>query len=249
MRDIKSHPIADCFPMLGESDFQELKEDIRKHGQLAKVLIFEEKILDGRNRYRAIRELGMEPMISVFPGTYAEAVDMVVSLNLRRRHMDREEIRIAAGKLADLDVGSNRFLQVAVSRETAKSEKMPRYEVAEKLGLSEMEVAKAVTIEKKAAPEVKEAYHKREITQGQAFEYAQHAHEKQRKLVEQKATIREAKAERKVKSDAMIVLDEVLEKMSVFVDMMKAARGNADDVDGWNRKIDRLVKTLEGLRL
>jgi hypothetical protein len=112
-----------------------------------------------------------------------------------------------------------------------------------------MEVAKAVTIEKKASPEVKEAYHKREITQGQAFEYAQHAPEKQRELVEQKATIREAKAERKAKSPAMVVLDEVLEKMGVFVDMMKAARGNADDVDGWNKRIDRLIKTLDGLKL
>lgn len=247
MSEIQPHPIADCFPMLGESDFQELKEDIRKHGQLAKVLIFEEKILDGRNRYRAIRELGMEPMISVFPGTYAEAVDMVVSLNLRRRHMDREEIREASGKLATLDRGNSSLRPSNVSHETFG---IPgRKEVAEKLGLSEMEVAKAVTIEKKAAPEVKEAYHKREITQGQAFEYAQHAPEKQRELVKQKATIREAQAERKVKSPAMVVLDEVLEKMGVFVDMMKSARSGADDVDGWNRRIDRLVKKLEDLRL
>lgn len=242
MSEIQFHPIADCFPMLGESDFRELKEDIRKHGQLAKVLIFEEKILDGRNRYRAIRELGMEPMMAVFPGTYAEAVDMVVSLNLRRRHMDREEIRIAAGRLATLESKKS----FSVSRET---ETLSRSEVAASMGLSEMEVAKAVTIEKKAAPEVKEAYHKREITQGQAFEYAQHAPEKQRELVEQKATIREAKAERKVKSPAMVVLDEVLEKMGIFLDMMKSARSGADDIDGWNRRIDRLVKKLEDLRL
>lgn len=244
MRPYENHPIADCFPMLGESDFQELKEDIRKHGQLARILVFQEMILDGRNRYRACRELGMIPLVAVFPGTYAEAVDMVVSLNLRRRHMDREEIRIAAGKVETLKCGNPVH---TVSREIVET--CSRKAVAEKFGLSEMEVAKAVTIEKKASPEVKEAYHKREITQGQAFEYAQHAPEKQRELVEQKATIREAKAERKAKSPAMVVLDEVLEKMGVFVDMMKAARGNADDVDGWNKRIDRLIKTLDGLKL
>lgn len=230
--------------MLGESDFQELKEDIRKHGQLARILVFQEMILDGRNRYRACRELGMIPLVAVFPGTYAEAVDMVVSLNLRRRHMDRQEIVEAGGKLATLGEGRPK----TVSRETVL-EPVSRKAISEKLGVPEMAIAKEVTINEKAAPEVKEAYHKREITQGQAFEYAQHTPEKQRELVEQKATIREAKAERKVKSPAMVVLDEVLEKMSVFVDMMKAARGNADDVDGWNKRIDRLIKTLDGLKL
>ena len=239
MKPYENHPIADCFPMLGESDFQELKEDIRKHGQLARILVFQEMILDGRNRYRACRELGMTPQVAVFPGTYAEAVDMVVSLNLRRRHMDREEIRDASGKLACLNEG----------RKSKDDLTATRVAVAEKLGITEGEVMKAVTIEKKAAPEVKEAYRKREITQGQAFEFAQHEPEKQRELVERKATIREAQAERKVKSEAMQQLDEVLEKMGVFVELMKAARAHADDVDGWNRKIDRLLKTLEGLKL
>ena len=248
MSDIQFHPIADCFPMLGESDFQELKEDIRKHGQRAKVLIFQEKILDGRNRYKAIRELGMEPMISVFRGSYAQAVDMVVSLNLRRRHMDREEIRIAAGKLKTLDRGSNQY-GGKVDPTRVGSEPMTQKVIASSLGITEGEVMKAALIEEKASSEVKEAYNKREISQGQAYEYAHHAPEKQRELAEKKATVLDAKAERTNKSDAMRKLDEIIEKMGAFVIMMTVVKESVENADEWNTKVDRMIEKMKGLRL
>jgi len=55
--------------------------------------LFEEQILDGRNRYRACRELDIPPRFDVFDGTAEEAAVLADVLNLDRRHLTREQKR------------------------------------------------------------------------------------------------------------------------------------------------------------
>lgn len=80
------HPAADLFPMLDGEAFAALRADIERHGQRVPIAMYGGAVLDGRNRLRACRELGVEPMtvdvpLDVDPWVY------VVSLNLRRRHL------------------------------------------------------------------------------------------------------------------------------------------------------------------
>jgi hypothetical protein len=59
--DCKPHPIAaDLFPLIEGQEFDELVADIKKYGLREPVVLFEDKILDGRNRTRAALEAGYE---------------------------------------------------------------------------------------------------------------------------------------------------------------------------------------------
>ena len=82
------HPFADVFPLLEGDDFAKLLEDIREHGQREPVILYDGKILDGRNRYRACVELGIPPLFEHSKAsTDDEALRESVSRNLHRRHL------------------------------------------------------------------------------------------------------------------------------------------------------------------
>jgi N6-adenosine-specific RNA methylase IME4 len=83
-----NHPAADAFPMMDNNRYKELLEDIREHGQREAITICDGMILDGRNRYKACLELGIEPITRVFnddPWSY------VWSLNGQRRDLVGEQ--------------------------------------------------------------------------------------------------------------------------------------------------------------
>jgi ParB-like chromosome segregation protein Spo0J len=97
MTDLKFHPVAAIFPMMDTVEFESLKADIQKHGQLEPIWTHDGKIIDGRNRYLACRELGIEPKIKEWePVNGAELVDFVISLNLQRRHLTASQKALVA---------------------------------------------------------------------------------------------------------------------------------------------------------
>ena len=51
------HNLASIFPLMTEEEYQALVRDIERNGLLEPVWLYEGKIIDGRNRYRACLEL------------------------------------------------------------------------------------------------------------------------------------------------------------------------------------------------
>jgi len=108
----KEHPIAAIFPMIGEKEFERLKADIVDHGFKDPGLLFEGKILDGRNRYRASCELGIEMnWAEVENGEPEEIaafdpVAYVLSQNLHRRHLKQSQRAMIAAKMANVKSGA-----------------------------------------------------------------------------------------------------------------------------------------------
>lgn len=86
------HPVANIFPLLEGAEFDALVTDIADHGQLEAIWLHPDgSILDGRNRYRACAELGLAPEYRQWDGEPGTEEAFVVSPNLHRRHLDREQ--------------------------------------------------------------------------------------------------------------------------------------------------------------
>ena len=84
----KIHPAADSFPVMDEARFAELKADIEARGQIEPLTLCDGKVLDGRHRYRACRELGIKPKTRTYDGN---PWDYVWSLNGARRDLVAEQ--------------------------------------------------------------------------------------------------------------------------------------------------------------
>lgn len=92
------HKVANIFPLLEGEEFQVLVEDIRQNGQIEPIWIYQGQIIDGRNRYRACMELGIEPKYREWDGN-GSLVQFVVSLNLHRRHLNESQRSMIAARI------------------------------------------------------------------------------------------------------------------------------------------------------
>lgn len=100
---MKDHPIAGLFPLATKEELAALAEDISEHGQIETIEIYEGKILDGRNRYRACSEAGVEPRCEEWHTNGSSPVDYVISKNLHRRHLTIPQRAALGVKLLDYE--------------------------------------------------------------------------------------------------------------------------------------------------
>jgi ParB-like chromosome segregation protein Spo0J len=162
---MKNHPIADVWPMMDEAKIQELADDIRKNGQLVPVWIYEGKILDGRNRWAACKIAGIEPKTQEYTGD--EPTAFAVSLNDRRRHMNKGSLAAVAAELephfaadakrrqkqAGVDHGRGQKVTQKVEQPIGKNERTAAAESAASVGVNRQYVTDAKKV-KADAPEV-----------------------------------------------------------------------------------------------
>lgn len=89
-------------PQLSEDEYQSLKADIAERGVQVPVEYDDAgNILDGHHRVRACLELGIKDWPSIVRGSMTEEqkIEHVLSLNLNRRHLTREQRRELVIKL------------------------------------------------------------------------------------------------------------------------------------------------------
>lgn len=118
------HPLAEVFPLAEGAEFEALKEDIVRNGLRESVVTFEGRILDGRNRYRACRETGSPCRLRVYAGPDPAAY--VVSLNLRRRHLNEAQRAMVAAKLTNLAHGQRADRERQICRSHLWTKPRPR---------------------------------------------------------------------------------------------------------------------------
>lgn len=87
MKPLEDHPIAELFDLATQAEIAGLAQDIADHGQIETIDVYEGKILDGRNRYRACLSVGVEPRCQPWSTNGVSATDYVLAKNLHRRHL------------------------------------------------------------------------------------------------------------------------------------------------------------------
>jgi len=144
MEQLKFHPVSEIFPSMPPAEFDALVADITANGLREPIHIMGDSVVDGRHRYRACLQAGVEPQFVVVPdGTDLNA--LVISLNLRRRHLDESQRAMVAARLANLPLGSNQHAQIcAPSQDSA----------AEMLNVSRRTVQHARAVLEHGAPEL-----------------------------------------------------------------------------------------------
>jgi len=85
------HELSRVFPPMTEEEFAGLKESIREQGLSEPLLTYRGKVVDGRHRYLACKQLGIEPRFREWEGSYEELVASVIARNVTRRHLTRSQ--------------------------------------------------------------------------------------------------------------------------------------------------------------
>jgi ParB-like nuclease domain len=99
-----AHPIAEIFPMMVGEAFDALVNDIRQYGQREPIIMLAGVIIDGRNRLRACRQLGVEPRVIEWKGQ-GDVAQFIISANLHRRQLSTSQRAMVAAKLANIARG------------------------------------------------------------------------------------------------------------------------------------------------
>ncbi|WP_333874618.1 hypothetical protein [Methylobacter sp.] len=79
------HPLCTYFPRMSEDEFNALKDNLQHNGQTHPIYTLDGMILDGGNRYRALSELGIDPVMIEYTGS--NPTQFILSSNLLRRHL------------------------------------------------------------------------------------------------------------------------------------------------------------------
>jgi hypothetical protein len=136
------HQFCEIIPPCTEQEFKELKEDIKKNGLQLPIKLFADQILDGRSRYKACVELGIDFKTEVFSGTAKDALAYVISMNVKRRHLTASQRAIVAAQLVNSCVGGDRH-SVKLPNEVTQEDVATLSGVAKKMVTDAAKVLKA----------------------------------------------------------------------------------------------------------
>jgi len=92
------HPLANINPMMNDQEFQALKDDIELNGQLEPIYIYRDLIVDGRNRTKALSQLGSKTVLAyeVPWNSTTEDIRIIVMGEENRRHQSQSQLAVKA---------------------------------------------------------------------------------------------------------------------------------------------------------
>jgi hypothetical protein len=143
MTHLTFHPLANVFPLLEGAEFDALVADIAASGLCEPVWLYQGLILDGRNRHRACQALGYDCPTRDYAGH--DPVGFVISMNLRRRHLDDSQRAMVGARLATLPRGANQHAEISAPTQQ---------DVATLLHVSADSIQAARKVQREGVPEV-----------------------------------------------------------------------------------------------
>jgi hypothetical protein len=196
------HPIANIFPMMEGKEFERFKEDIKTRKLQEPIITYDGKILDGRNRYNACKELYLTPTTKQYDG--GDPVGFVLSANLHRRHLNESQRAMVAAKLASLKVGANQHTKEGLSIERA----------SKLSSASEATANRCRKVLNDGVPELTQMVEKGQVAASLAEEVAKLPKEKQAELVKKTpSAFKQAAKEATVKEETPEGLSDEIDKL------------------------------------
>jgi N6-adenosine-specific RNA methylase IME4 len=171
---LEFHHLSNIFPLLEGEPFAALVADIGVKGLREPIVLYEGKILDGRNRWRACQQSGVAPRFESYTGS--DPVGYVVSLNLRRRHLDESQRAMVAARIATLRRGDNQHSPIGETSQTR---------AAVLLNVGKRSVERAAGVHERGAPELVQAVERGHVKVSVAADIATESPEQQREIVAQ----------------------------------------------------------------
>ena len=143
------HPLCAMWPIMAPDQLKELADDIKANGIRQPIVIYEGKVLDGRNRLLAAEMVGFEPTLDNFKaynGNDPEGV--VISANARRRHMPQAARALIVAELRK---------KQGEKPQSCGSDHITVAKAAALAQVSKRTMEDAVAVTEKAIPAVREA--------------------------------------------------------------------------------------------
>jgi ParB-like chromosome segregation protein Spo0J len=198
VEELSPHPLSEIFPPMSGEEIEALKVDIQINGLKEPIWLFEGKILDGNNRYRACSRIGYQFKDADFrqfdSTTKGGPLAFVVSANLHRRHLNESQRAAIAARLVNSKLGYNQHQTVRDITTNA---------AAKMLGVSEATVKVAKDVVAKGAPGILEKVQKGELRLGTANQVIKKPKDQQvAELAKIKAVADQRKADAKVAKGA-----------------------------------------------
>jgi len=135
MPTLQAHKLAEFLPLMSEAELAALKSDIAnpKHGQREAAMLFEGKILDGRNRAIVCEQLGIELRTKEFKGDATAAQQYVLSKAMHRNLTDTQKAYAAKNLLLYLKPLGEIRKKAGVPSPVEEGMKGESYELAGKM--------------------------------------------------------------------------------------------------------------------
>lgn len=176
--------MADIFPMIEGAEYDALVADIKENGLHESIWLYEDKILDGRNRARACKDAGVETKTREYKGK--DPLGFVISLNLKRRHLNESQRAMIAARIATMtqsdagkaygkgkDDSSGKFAEAKVSQP----------EAAERMAVSPRSVRSARVVQERGIPELVKAVDSGKMPVSKAADISKVSPEKQKAAI------------------------------------------------------------------
>jgi len=253
--DYAFHTAAGIFDLLEGAAFDELAADIKAHGLKLPIVLHDGLILDGRNRYRACKAAGVDPMFRQWDGAGSPS-EFVWSLNNTRRHLDGNARALAAGRYqvqleAEGKARRSANLKHSASKVpngTIDSAGRSRAQAAEKFNLPERTVDRAAKVVKDGTPELQKAVADDRISISAAAAVADEDPDTQREIAshpEIKKAVRALNAAKALKAEADAMPPQPDRSPEEVANIQRSVGTQQDRA----RLMDILaaVKTVEGL--
>jgi hypothetical protein len=172
------HPLTEVFPPMSAAEFSALVEDIRAHGLREPITRWNGSILDGKHRYRACLEAGVEPRFQEWDGI-GPPLAFVVSLNARRRHLAESQRAMVAARIANMRQGYRTDLRPSADLPEVVSQP----EAAALLNVSSRLLRDARAVQRQGIPELVALVDRGELVVSEAVKIADLTPEKQQAIL------------------------------------------------------------------